>query len=78
MNIKLQKLIRLFNQRKAFFNAHPDAYSYMKNTFKTRQEEGTEIQVIVNSPRGTSSSVTVRLQESDMEFFDCIAELLSE
>lgn len=78
MNLKLQKLIKLFNLRKVFFNAHPDAYSYMKNTFKMRQEAGTEIRVTVSSPGGTSSSATVRLQESDMEFFDCIAELLSE
>lgn len=47
MNIKLQKLITLFNERKNFFNNHPDTYRFIKNTFGNKLLVGTKITISV-------------------------------
>ena len=78
MNLKLQKLISLFNERKNFFNGHPESYRFMKDTFGKELPEGTEIQIIVKKPQGDISSTEIRLQESDKKFFDNICSILAD
>lgn len=78
MNIKLQKLITLFNERKTFFNNHPDTYRFVREVFGTEIEEGTEIQVIVKQPQKQAVSTEMVLQSSDMKFVDSIREILAK
>ncbi len=77
MNIKLQKLITLFNERKNFFNNHPDSYKFMRDTFGKKLPEGTHIEVIVKTPQGDVSDTTIVLEESDKKFMDSISDILA-
>ena len=77
MNIKLQKLITLFNEKKNFFNNHPDSYRFMRETFGKKLPEGTKIQVIVTNPEGEVSSTTIEIQEPDKKFMDGISDILA-
>ena len=76
MNLKLQKLITLFNERKNFFNNHPDSYRFLRETFGKKLPEGTEIQVIVKTPEGKLSSTTIEIQAPDKKFMDGISDIL--
>ena len=78
MNIKLQKLITLFNKRKTFFNNHPDSYRFLRDTFGKKLPEGTEIQIIVKVPQETETSTQIILQNSDKKFVDSISDILAE
>ena len=77
MNLKLQKLIVLFNERKTFFNNHPDSYRFIRKTFEKKLPEGTEIEVIVRSPKGESTSTTIEIQKEDKKFMDSLSDILS-
>ena len=78
MNIKLQKLITLFNERKTFFNNHPDTYRFMCDTFGKKLPVGTEIQVIVKVPQGEETSTQIIIQDVDKKFVDSISDILGE
>ena len=76
MNIKLQKLITLFNERKNFFNNHPDAYRFMLDNFQDKLPVGTELDISVKRPSGKAESVRVIIDEKDKKFVDCISDVL--
>lgn len=78
MNIKLQKLITLFNERKNFFNNHPDTYRFMRGTLGQRLPEGTEIQVIVKTPDGKEEFTNIVLEATDKKFFDSVSDILAD
>ena len=78
MNIKLQKLITLFNERKTFFNNHPDSYWFLRDTFGKKLPVGTEIQVIVKVPQEKETSTQIIIQDVDKKFVDSISDILGE
>ena len=77
MNLKLQKLIVLFNERKTFFNNHPESYKFIRKTFEKKLPEGTEIEIIVRSPKGEATSTTIEIQKADKKFMDSLSDILS-
>ena len=77
MNLKLQKLMILFNERKNFFNNHPESYQFMRKTFEKKLPVGTEIEIIVKTPEGEVSSTTMEIQEIDKKFVDSLSDILS-
>ena len=77
MNLKLQKLIVLFNERKTFFNNHPESYQFLRKTFGRKLAEGTEIEVIVRTPKGEMTSTTIEIQKADKKFMDNLSDILS-
>ena len=77
MNLKLQKLIVLFNERKTFFNNHPESYQFMHKTFEKKLAEGTKIEVIVRNPKGETTSTTIEIQKTDKKFMDSLSNILS-
>ena len=77
MNIKLQKLITLFNERKNFFNNHPDTYVFLKKTLGTRLPIGTEITINVQKPGENVQNVTIKVEEVDKKFLDSLSEVLN-
>ena len=77
MNLKLQKLIVLFNERKTFFNNHPESYRFIRKTFEQKLLEGTEIEVVVRSPKGESTSTIIEIQKEDKKFMDSLSDILS-
>ncbi len=77
MNIKLQKLITLFNERKNFFNNHPESYRFMRDTFGKKLPEGTEIQVVVKRPDEGIETTKIVIEEIDKKFVDSISDLLA-
>lgn len=78
MNTKLQKLICLFNERKNFFNNHPDSYRFMRDTLGKRLPEGTKIQVVVTTPQEEVTETTIVIQEPDKKFIDSMSDILAE
>lgn len=78
MNIKLQKLITLFNERKTFFNNHPDSYRFLRDNFGKKLPEGTEIQVILKVPQEEEVSTKIIVENSDKKFVDSISDILAE
>ncbi len=77
MNLKLQKLIVLFNERKTFFNNHPESYRFMRKTLEKKLAEGTEIEVTVRTPKGEITSTTIEIQKEDKKFMDSLSDILS-
>lgn len=77
MNIKLQKLIAVFNERKTFFNNHPEFYRFVLKTLEEKPEEGTEIELVIRKPQGEAVSERIVLDPQDMKFMDSICELFT-
>ena len=77
MNLKLQKLIVLFNERKTFLNNHPESYRFMRKIFGNKLLEETEIEIIVRSPKGEVVSTTIEIQKEDKKFMDSLSDILS-
>lgn len=77
MNIKLQKLITLFNERKNFFNNHPDAYAFLKNNLGTKLPVGTEITINVYKPGENKKDVKLKVEEIDKKFLDSLSDILN-
>ena len=78
MNIKLQKVITLFNERKNFFNNHPDAYNYMNEIVGQGIPLGTEIEIKVKKPNEQSESVKIKIEEIDKKFIDSFSDILKK
>lgn len=76
MNIKLQKIISLFNERKNFFNNHPDTYRFMLDNFGKEMPVGTEIEVIVKRPDKTAQSNKLSIEPVDKKFIDSLTDIL--
>ena len=77
MNLKLQKLITLFNERRTFFNNHPDSYRFMRETFAQKLPEGTELEIIVKVPNGEVTSTKMEVLQEDKKFLDSFSDILS-
>ena len=77
MNLKLQKLIVLFNERRTFFNNHPESYRFMRKTFEQKLPEGTEIEVVVKTPEGEITSTKMEVLQADKKFLDSFSDILS-
>ena len=77
MNLKLQKLIVLFNERKIFFGNHPDSYQFMHKTFEQKLPVGTEIEIIVRTPKGETTSTKIEVLKEDKKFLDSFSDILS-
>lgn len=78
MNLKLQKLIGLFNERRTLFNNHPDSYRFIRDAFKNNLEEGTQIQIVIKTPQGEESSTILEIQASDKKFMDNLSDMLKD
>lgn len=77
MNIKLQKLITLFNERKNFFNNHPDTYAFLKDNLGDRLPVGTEIAVTIQKPGDEIKTVKFKVEEVDKKFLDAASDILN-
>ncbi|MDE7224782.1 MAG: hypothetical protein K2O34_13510 [Acetatifactor sp.] len=77
MNMNPKTLIKLFNERKNVFNGHADMYRFVLETFGQGLEQGAEIEVFIRRPDGETAAATMTLQESDMNFFTGVKELLN-
>ena len=77
MNLKLQKLITLFNERRTFFNNHPDSYKFMREIFAKKLPEGTELEIIVRTPDGEVTSTKMEVLQADKKFLDSFGDILS-
>lgn len=77
MNMNPKLLMRLFNERKNVFNTHADMYRFVLETFGQGLEQGAEIEVCIKHPDGETAAAAMTLQESDMNFFTGVKELLS-
>ncbi len=49
----------------------------MRKTFEKKLLEGTEIEVIVRSPKGESTSTIIEIQKEDKKFMDSLSDILS-
>ena len=77
MNIKLQKLITLFNERKNFFNNHPDTYAFLKDNLGNKLPIGTEIVISVQRPGENAKDVKLKVEEIDKKFLDSLSDILN-
>ena len=78
MNFKLQKLITAFNERKTFFNNHPDAYQFINKEFGSNVPIDSKITISVEKPGGGVESVDVIVTEKDKKFIDSLSDILSK
>lgn len=76
MNLKLQKLISLFNERKNFFNNHPDAYRFMTDIVGQGIPVGTEIEIMVKKPDSQSEKVKIKVDDIDKKFVDNLSDIV--
>ena len=76
--MKLQKLITIFNERKNFFNNHPDTYRYVKNTFGEKLPVGTKISISVQTPNESVQNVEFTVEEIDKKFLDSFSDVISD
>lgn len=73
---KLQKLITLFNERKNFFNNHPDTYVLLKETLGEKLPIGTEVTITVKKPSENAKEVKFEVEEIDKKFLDSLSDVL--
>lgn len=78
MNLKLQKLITAFNEKKNFFNNHPDVYQFIDKTFGENIPVGTKISINVERPNGNVEYVDICIDEKDKKFVDSLSEILGK
>ena len=78
MNIKLQKVISLFNERKNFFNNHPDAYRFMLDNFGQDIPVGTEIEISINKNSAQSEKTKIKIEQADKRFIDSLTDILKK
>ena len=78
MNIKLQKMISLFNERKNFFNNHPDAYRFMHKNMGQEIPVGTKITISMEKPSGGTESVDIIVESVDKKFVDSLSDILKK
>ena len=78
MNLKLQKLISLFNERKNFFNNHPNAYRFMTDTVGQGLPEGTEIEIMVKKPDAQPEKVKIKVDKIDKKFVDNFSDIVKK
>ena len=78
MNLKLQKLISLFNERKNFFNNHPNAYRFMTDTVGQGLPEGTEIEIMVKKPDAQPEKVRIKVDKIDKKFVDNFSDIVKK
>lgn len=77
MNIKIQKLITLFNERKKFFNNHPSTYAFLKDSLGNKLPIGTEITISVQKPGENAKDVKFKVEEIDKKFIDSLSDILN-
>lgn len=78
MNFKLQKLITAFNERKTFFNNHPDSYRFITNNFGTNVPVGSKITISVEKPGEDVQTVDIIVDEKDKKFIDSVSDILGK
>lgn len=76
--MEIKHVINLFNNRKTFFNAHPEAYRFLKENFSQKQEVGSSIEIKIVGVDGAEKSTSIKLMESDMPFMDSLSGVLRE
>lgn len=77
MNIKLDKIITLFNERKNFFNNHPDSYQFVRKVFGEKLPVGAEIEIIVKKGSQQEESTKIVVEEVDKKFVDSFCDILN-
>lgn len=75
---KLQSLITLYNNRKNFFNNHPDLYRTMKDSLGKEQHVGTKIKISITEENGGLNETEIILSEADLPFMNALANILKE
>ena len=78
MNFKLQKLITAFNERKTFFNNHPEAYQFINKSFGTNVPVGSKITISMEKPNGGAETVDIIIDEKDKKFVDSVSDILGK
>lgn len=76
--MEIKHVINLFNNRKTFFNEHPEAYRFLKENFSQKQEVGSSIEIKIVGVDGVEKSTSIKLMESDMPFMDSLSGVLRE
>lgn len=76
MNIK--DVISLLQNKKSFFNGHPDTYRFVIDHFGAKQELGTVVEVKMIKPSGEEAVTSMTFVEQDMPFLNAISNILNE
>ena len=76
MSNKLQGVITLFNERKTFFNNHPDTYQFMRDILGEELPEGTVIEISVTRPTEEDKTNMLIVEKEDKRFVDSISDIL--
>ena len=77
MDVNPIKLIQLKNSWTQFKQNHPKFSSFCKAVYKTSLQEGTVIEFKVTTPDGREVRSNIKLQPSDLDFFQEIMNLKS-
>lgn len=76
--VNIKDVINLLQNKKHFFNGHPDTYRFIIDNFGTKQEVGTVIEMKVIKPSGEEASTSMKFTETDMPFLDSVGNLLND
>ena len=76
--MKLQKVITLFNERKNFFNKHPDTYQFVKKNLGEKLPIGTKVTITIQQPNESAKSVEFEAEEVDKKFLDSLSDILGD
>lgn len=76
--VNIKDVINLLQNKKHFFNGHPDVYRFIIDNFGTKQEAGTVVEMKVIKPSGEEVSTSMKFKETDMPFLDSVSNILSE
>ena len=78
MGMKFQKILTIFNERKTFFNNHPETYAFIRKNLGNRLPVGTKVTISIQLPDEEAKSVSFEAEEVDKKFLDSLSDVLSE
>lgn len=77
MDMNPMKLLQLKNSWEQFKQNHPKFSSFWKAVYKNSLNEGTVIEFKVTTPEGKELASNIKLQQSDLKFFEEIMSMKS-
>ncbi len=70
------KLLQLKNMKQQFDSNHPKFRRFVRAASKSALQEGAVIEITVTPPKGNPISANLKVQQSDLELFEAMQELM--
>jgi len=71
-------VMKLINERHQFVQNHMDFFPFLKEGFGEGVEAGTKLKMEIVNPDGTTKTIELEIQESELPLFKTLSDLLGQ